>query len=237
MPTGILIGILHWFASHLILFSLLGFVVVGLFLFGVVEPPAGFRADARQQQFAADAPRPVPAMPPPSVPPPLVAPPVSDKPAEPAPAQQAVLPPPAGPAKRPKLIGGSLPVYDEIPREGHTPAARAVDGFRPQGMAAPLPVALGYEERIQRARRAFWNGEFELAEAEYMDVIAAYPDDADVFGELGNLYETTGKATLAGDAYFAAGVRLKASGDTQKLRQVIDILEGRDDQRAALLTR
>ena len=68
-----------------------------------------------------------------------------------------------------------------------------------------------------------------------MDVIAAYPDDPEAFGELGNLYEAMGKAELARDAFFAAGVRLKQRGEQEKLRQVADLLAEKGDERSVLL--
>lgn len=84
---------------------------------------------------------------------------------------------------------------------------------------------------MQRARRAFWDGEFEAAEAAYMDLVAVYPEDADLFGELGNLYEAMGQEALALDAYYEAGVRLKRGDFREKLDKVIEIFEKKGDDR------
>jgi tetratricopeptide (TPR) repeat protein len=141
------------------------------------------------------------------------------------------------PAKQPKLIGGSLPVYQRMPGEPEKGSFDASGGFRPPEPVSAPPVvdANDYEARLQAARRAFWNGEFELAEAGYVELITIHPDDADAFGELGNLYETMGEWQLAKDAYFAAGERLKQAGEIEKLNHVIDLLEGKGDARAQRL--
>jgi len=120
---------------------------------------------------------------------------------------------------QPPMIGGALPNY-----------ASAGEGFRPPN--APMPLAdsgpPSREMLIQAARRAFWNGEFETAEATYMTAISRYPEDPDLFGELGNLYRSMGEQARSLDAYFAAGLRLRAMGDRDKLSQVIDLLEAHD---------
>lgn len=222
MPGGILIGIVSWLASHLIVFSLLGFVVLGLFVFGVVpldprdtgtvvlDTPDGSAAARDVRPYAAN---------------------VADEPAS-----ETLAAPAPRPSKRPKMIGGSLPVYDRLPKPGQERPKVDSNGFRPSdGLAESPPLMPSYGEIIQRARRAFWNGDFEAAEAAYMDAVSAYPDDADAFGELGNLYESMGKSALAGDAFFAAGVRLKARGNHEKLSQIIDLLGEKGDERAQSL--
>lgn len=225
MPSGPLIGIFHWLASHLVVWSLLGFVVAGLVVFDVVQLPArsGITTSA-----TASAARPAVEVP------------VADR----AGAQPAVTagdreprPIPREAAKRPRLIGGSLPLYDDRPGGGQESVARRADGFRPAtGTEPATPLAApDYHEGVQRARRAFWNGDFEASEAAYMDVVTAFPDDPEAFGELGNLYEAMGKAELARDAFFAAGVRLKNRGNDEKLRKVIDLLAEKGDERSMLL--
>ena len=93
----------------------------------------------------------------------------------------------------------------------------------------------GLDELLQRARRAYWDGEFERAEAAYMDAVTQYPGEPDPFGELGNLYEAMGKPALAQDAFFEAAVRLKERGQQEKLNEVIRLLDDKGDARASLL--
>jgi tetratricopeptide (TPR) repeat protein len=92
------------------------------------------------------------------------------------------------------------------------------------------------EDYLQRARRAFWNGEFEAAEAGYMAMISAHPADADGFGELGNLYQSMGKPQRALDAYYEAAVRLKASGEQERFRELVELLTREGDPRADTLS-
>lgn len=217
MPAGALITILGWFASHLIVLTLIGFAVVGFFLFD--RQPASRDTVAAEESISR-----VPVPEPSSVEPPstVAADPVRETP-EAAPAESRTLP-----ARAPKLIGGSIPVYDLKNR-----SAPDDEGFRPGAVPAEPVMELpsDRETLLQNARRAFWNGQFEAAEGVYMDLIAQYPDDADIFGELGNLYEGMGQADLAKDAFFEAGIRLRSTGDREKLSQVIEILKKSGDER------
>jgi Tfp pilus assembly protein PilF len=111
------------------------------------------------------------------------------------------------------------------------------DGFRPRTESAvDDEPAMTRDDMVQRARRAFWNGDPEGAEAAYLDLITAYPGDADAFGELGNLYESTGRPDAARDAFFEAGLRLKANAESEKLNKIIDLLRREGDPRADQLT-
>ncbi|MGB5468600.1 MAG: tetratricopeptide repeat protein [Sedimenticolaceae bacterium] len=218
MPGNPLVMLLAWLVRHLVAFSLLGFAIAGLFVFGVVDmrwddlfvreglspTQADRRSLPREQnpRGEADAGR-------------------SDGLA------QSV-------SRQPELIGGSLPVYARPRVAGEGPA----DSFRPINRTdAALRSTLSRQDYLQQARRAFWNGEFESAEIAYMALIGEYPADADAFGELGNLYKSMGRSAEALDAYYAAGLRLKAAGDADRLQQVIDILRKASDDRAADLLR
>ncbi|MCB0058279.1 MAG: hypothetical protein KDE45_14685 [Caldilineaceae bacterium] len=235
MPAGILFSVLGWFASHLILLTLAGFVAVGIWIFDVQRWPdsatttviptdaaAGRAADGVTVERVPHAPE-----------------------KEAAPAARDELEKPAtvsdaGPAfRQPVMIGGSIPVYDLKARTPPADAAfrpgEAEDGQNAAVAALPQqPNTAGEHSReasLQRARRAFWDGEFEAAEAAYMDLVAVYPEDADLFGELGNLYEAMGQEALALDAYYEAGVRLKRGDFREKLDKVIEIFEKKGDDR------
>jgi hypothetical protein len=227
MPGALLITIVSWLASHLIVLTLLAFAVVGVILYQddgmtastVAVSPSAVAVE-RESAGRSD-------------------PQAAVKPAE----KEAAQPEPASKpkpkkAKQPKLIGGSLPVYPDMPGQATTDSFASTDGFRPpEPHLAPSSEPSTYAARIQQARRAYWNGEFELAETRYVDLVTIYPDDADAFGELGNLYETMGEWQLAKDAYFAAGERLKRAGEAEKLNHVIDLLEKKGDSRAQRLRR
>ncbi len=225
MPGGLPSLLLNFVATHLVAFCLLAFAAIGLQL-----------SNTEQSEAV------VPASPPTSGPPETSASSIADDVDTTDPTRSDAQQPPsaaisgseAGPQayQSPRMIGGSLPVYGE-----RTPLPQAFvpdqrQPFRPpepgRFQPAPPPTRDGL---VQQARRAFWNGDFEGAESAYMSVISAYPDDADAFGELGNLYQSMGKDARAMDAYFEAGVRLKDAGEHDKLQQIVDLFEKKGDQR------
>jgi hypothetical protein len=207
MPGSLILTLLSFVASHLVILTLAAFVVVGAALSGLIELPGIANSDpARQQGTAPSLPDPGP-----------VAQPRPDAASEPA-VRPAARPAPKSPSSRPQppMIGGTLPNY-----------ASGGDGFRPPNAAAPPPgsAPASRDALVQAARRSFWNGDFEAAEAAYVTAISRYPEDPDLFGELGNLYQSMGEHARSLDAYFAAGQRLRAMGERDKLSQVIDLLD------------
>jgi len=224
----------------------LAFLAAWLILSGTVALPGGFSMSQPDYRPSATGSA-LPAEKPPSeTPPTAVAEPAvamirveesGDRPAAPTVSgTQAVdeaLPPavvPEATRSRPLMIGGAIPLYT-------SPGQPDVQGFRPSAAApsAPASSVLSYEELVQQARRSFWNGDFEAAERAYMDVIGRHPEDADVYGELGNLYVAMGRNALALDAYFEAGLRLKALGEQARLIEVVEILEKNGDDRGRQL--
>lgn len=224
MPGSLILSLLSFVASHLVLLTLVGFVAVGGWLMGLWGgPPAGSsrtpitavqprppsdistgivtdsRGVGSEVPSADRAPRTIPG-----------------RGSEP----ESVGRPQPGPAAgqhQPPLIGGTLPNYASI----------GDADFRPP-VAAPVPEPSGPPDRdelVQAARRAFWNGDVEAAEATYMAAITRFPDDPDLFGELGNLYQSVGRKQRSLDAFYEAAVRLRARGDRDKLSEVIDLLE------------
>jgi len=242
MPVNLLSIIVNWFATHLVVFSLLGFLYAGLLVFGLIDMPGTGPATEATEAPATAKPRPKAG---------------ASSAADLQPATKAV-PDEAGnmlngtgegdeqspPGKpyhpAPRLIGGSLPIYGQPGESSSIPGsmrAPAAGSFRPPGEVAPSgPVRMTRDDYLQQARRAFWNGEFETAEAAYMALISEYPADADAFGELGNLYQSMGKPDRAKDAYYEAGIRLKAAGETEKLKEIIELLERDGDERVERFT-
>lgn len=233
MPVNLLSIVVAWLATHLVVLSLSGFLFVGLLVFGVIDAPgpvavqqadrgtapakpASDQVSPRtelpqpkemvREQAAVEAPRPV----------------VGGTETGRAGSDQE----PVG-SPQPRLIGGSLPVYgqdDVSPSAPDSTPNVASEAFRPP-FEEQGAVSLTREDYLQEARRAFWNGEFEKAEAAYMTLVSEYPADADAFGELGNLYQSMGKKAQALDAYYAAAVRLKAAGETENLNEVMELLK------------
>jgi hypothetical protein len=202
MPGNLIPALLSLVASHLVLLTLAVFLAVGGYLAGwwSLGPGAPGAPAAKQVETPVLSTAP-------------------ESPAVPAgrgDRQVAAAPPRTRPAQ-PAMIGGTLPNYNQ-PDGGR---------FRPGEVPK---AAWGRPDRdalVQDARRAYWNGNFDAAERVYMDAITAYPDDPDLFGELGNLYQAMGLDDRALDAYFEAARRLQASGELEKMSQVMDLLESR----------
>lgn len=87
------------------------------------------------------------------------------------------------------------------------------------------------DKLLQKARRAFWDGALEQAQQYYLGYLERYPTDANVFGELGNLYQSMGRPSDALDAYFEAGLRFKATGEQEQLRQIAELFKEAGDRR------
>ena len=211
MPANPLSAAFNWLATHLVALCLLGFVVSGLMVSGLIGggPPV-----ARDRPTAGSA-------------------------SDPDPVDAGVGRVDVDPAETaPRLIGGSLPVYGQAAPGGPRPPSEdSADGFRPPAsVPLPEPARLTREDHLQRARRAYWNGEFEQAEAAYMDMIEAFPGDADAFGELGNVYQSMGKQERALDAYYEAAVRLHAAGEKARLRPLGEFFARQGDSRLDQLT-
>jgi hypothetical protein len=214
MPGSLITTLLSLVASHLVLLTFAVFIVVGSWLFADRGMPPN-----PQVHYQAPPPdqAPVPEKPPMGFRP--------DGDPEPAPLPSDAPPDPAGRTtqgapvgeRQPQLIGGTLPNY----------ASASASAFRPPvaGDTWSLPPAPDRAAMVQTARRAFWNGDLEAAEAAYIEAIARYPVDPDLFGELGNLYVSMGRRQRALDAFYESALRLRATGESEKLSEVIDLLE------------
>lgn len=224
MPASLVSSLIGWAASHLVSLTLLGFLLVGLALLGVVPVPRDWVAPPATQVKSSAPPAAAGTSPS-----------ATDGP---APAGGEQWPPVS---TMPSLTGDSPPVHPASGPQSVTQrpiGAQGEGGFRPSSLATGNDTpGLARDDLVQVARRAFWNGDLEAAEAAYIDLISAYPDDADGFGELGNLYRSMGNPAAARDAYFEAALRLKATGENQKLQPIIDLLTEEGDPRAAQLGR
>lgn len=241
MPTSLLSSLIGWAATHLVAITLLVFVLAGFVVFGVVDIPVGKLAGSMRHEPSVQAQGPQPSVAATGAP--QQSKPTADAgpegPRKASDARPGTVP---GDAERPRerssprLIGGSLPVYESDPGSitgfSHRPAG---DPFRPPS-ETPAVEKPSRDELVQDARRAFWNGDFEAAERGYLNLLTAYPEDANAFGELGNLYHSMGRREAALDAYFEAGLRLRTAGEEEKLLQIIGLLSEEGDPRVDQLT-
>ena len=69
----------------------------------------------------------------------------------------------------------------------------------------------------------------------YRELIQSYPDDPNVYGELGNVYYSKGKWKQASQAYYEAAVRLHKVEKTQQINYLVRVIEGLDPETAKKL--
>ena len=83
-------------------------------------------------------------------------------------------------------------------------------------------------EVLHQARTAFMQQDFALAEKHYQQLVSLDVNNADSYGELGNLYYTQGKWKQAGEAYYQAAVRLLDNGQNQQVNYLYRVIDGLD---------
>ena len=125
---------------------------------------------------------------------------------------------PAAPASPPP--SGGLQTPTAAPAPAPEPAAAAATG---EG---------SYESRLNEARRAYWRGDSETAIASYTDLLAQYPDDEKLHGELGNIYYMGGNRVEAATHYEQAGMAAVKAGDRRQAEMLLGVL-GSLDRNAA----
>jgi len=101
-----------------------------------------------------------------------------------------------------------------------------------QIVASPTPTATSAETtaddiqtRLTEARQAYWNRDMAGAEARYKGLLNDAPDNADIKGELGNLYFAQRRMNEAADMYHQAGLQLIKDGNPQQVMSLIGVLQ------------
>lgn len=98
------------------------------------------------------------------------------------------------------------------------------------------PPAAGEDARLQQmleqARELFWRRDLREAAAAYSAVSDAYPDNAEVWGEIGNFYYSLHKAEPAGEAYARAIELLAQNDEPMRARRLLDVLFRLDPEKA-----
>jgi len=210
----------NWLATHLVAFTLLGFMIAGLCVSGAIDVPWVPATKATEVATTGTRPSPAGGERPEAA---------ALAPEQEVPGSSSVMLGPAasGILSKADPVGGGLPVHGTGDPEK--------DFFRPPD-DVQQPDNEAWEDDLQRARRAFWNGDFEASEAAYMALILAHPGDGNAFGELGNLYQSMNRPERALDAYYEAGIRFKAAEKNEKLNEIIEVLKQYGDERAHELT-
>ena len=85
------------------------------------------------------------------------------------------------------------------------------------------------------ARDAYWRRDMEKAASLYAALAAAHPDQADVLGEMGNVYLAVGNRDKAAEAYLAAGEALVKANRSHEAGKALMALGQLDRQKADAL--
>ncbi|MFN3075553.1 MAG: hypothetical protein ABT940_01485 [Alphaproteobacteria bacterium] len=142
---------------------------------------------------------------------------------------------PAGePMPQPGLadMGRAQPARPEVVGGGESPAsAPAVS--RAAAPASQMESSL--RTSWVEARQAFWAQDLARAEEIYLRLVRDNADEADLPGELGNVYLVEGRVSEASDQYLEAGLRAIRAGNRARAGAVVAILARVDRAKADLL--
>lgn len=220
-----MIQILNFFLRHLILLGLLAYLALGFYLHetlfpGVQLPKLPSREKPVQQPATGQPAEPgVTAVPGAIADPEAVSSPVPVSPV-PTSAATVVAPAPAPP---------SPPLTDD---RGQAKAPVDSYQFRPQESEPPAapaaPAEAGdalYQAMMNQARSLVEKEDWVGAEAAYLRLTLEYADKAEPYGELGNLYLYRKEQAKAADAYWQAAQRLKGTGQSERLENLLEVLE------------
>ena len=109
-----------------------------------------------------------------------------------------------------------------------------VGGTGEQAVAGPdTAEASDFQARLEQARAYFWQRDIRAALQAYQSLAESYPERAEVWGELGNLYFNIRRSSEAMDSYAQAVELLTEQGDAERARALLDVMYRLDARRAS----
>ncbi len=85
-------------------------------------------------------------------------------------------------------------------------------------------AASDFQQRLELARAYFWQRDIRAALQTYQSLAESYPERAEVWGELGNLYFNIGKVPAAMNSYAHAVELLVEQGDAVRARELLNVM-------------
>jgi tetratricopeptide (TPR) repeat protein len=191
--------------------------------------------------------------------PPVAGEPVAPAPASPWAAQSSgpggmPAPPPAAVDRQPQQQVAQAPAQSQpvpqyrppaqpktyVPRETQAIAPPPVHQPRIGGQAAQTTSSQAreesdYQQKLTAARELYWQRDMQGAIEAYKGLTGTYPDQADAWGELGNLNFKLGRWSDASDAYSRAIGLLIDQGDTSRATHLLRVMYGLDAEKAGEL--
>jgi hypothetical protein len=117
------------------------------------------------------------------------------------------------------------------------PVSVATPDVAPVQVAPPNKVPANnvqeFQQQLAVARNYFWRRDLRGALQAYQNLARAWPAQADVWGELGNLYLRIGNRPAAAEAYYRAMTILLDQGESERAHDLLEVLYGLDATRAS----
>ena len=104
-----------------------------------------------------------------------------------------------------------------------------------QGALTTDKEAASVNDLLRSARQAFNSGKLDVAITQYNSLISLDHDEADFYGELGNVHYAMGSWEKAGAAYYEAATRLIEKRQFSQIRYLQRVIKGLDSERAEKL--
>lgn len=115
-----------------------------------------------------------------------------------------------------------------------TPPAAQTATAAPQTEASATQTD-DFDAGLARARAQYWQNDIAGAIATYTDLLAQYPDNETLHGELGNIYYMNGQRVEAAEQFEAAGMAALKAGNRQQAQNLLGVLGSLDRTAAARL--
>ena len=190
------------------------YLAVGLAVFGFFKRDAlmaMFGGDAQPTASQDDKPKPRPEPEPVAAPAPVF-----------APEPDATSGVPAAPAPAPETAPATESTPESPPESPPTEDTATPDD--------------SYETGLNAARSAYWQGDTRTAIAKYKTLLAEYPNDEGLNGELGNIYMMNGQRRDAVTHFEKAGMAAIAAGHMQTAQMMVGVLRSLDPNAARRLS-
>ena len=136
------------------------------------------------------------------------------------------------PAHEQLVAAKAIPQQTVAPPISAAPTISVAPIYRP--LRALPHTRLNDRQRtlLMAARRAFWMGDYPVAIGDYRALITTNPDQAELYGELGNVLWRSGQDMAASKAYGHAGTLLLAQGKYSQVAALIPVLTRLDPEAA-----
>ncbi len=149
----------------------------------------------------------------------------------------------AGQAEPRQAAGAETPAAEEAAVQSASGVERAETAARAlpaETTAAPAAAGAGADRAefmalLGKAREAFWRRDLRTAIETYRELTRLTPEDADVWGEYGNVLFAANDVPGAAEAYAQAAERLIATGRSEEVMPLLPIIQRFNPARAQAL--